>query len=97
MNETIIAVYERGVLRPLQPLELPDHACVQVKIIKQPSRIQKERRRVQRALLNAGVIGPRTSVGSIPQVSEAQMDAASRSLAAGGPLSELIIMERNGR
>jgi len=97
MSETIAAVYEQGVLRPLQPLELPDHARVQVKIITQPSRAQKERRRVQRALLNAGVISPRTPAGSIPQVSETQMDAASRSLAAAGPLSELIIAERDGR
>ena len=36
MNTTFIAIYEGGVLRPLTPLSLPEHARVQVKIVKSP-------------------------------------------------------------
>jgi len=33
MSETIAAVYERGVLRPLTPLVLPERTHVQIQII----------------------------------------------------------------
>ena len=97
MRETIAAVYEQGVLRLLKPLQLPEHTRVQVQITLPSSRGQKERQRVRQALLDAGVIRPRPPMGPIPQVSETQLAAASRALAAAGPLSELIIAERDGR
>jgi predicted DNA-binding antitoxin AbrB/MazE fold protein len=36
MNQTITAVYENGVLRPLTPLDLPNWACVRVQIETSP-------------------------------------------------------------
>ena len=33
--ETIIAIYEQGVLRPLSPLQLPEHALVRVQVVEQ--------------------------------------------------------------
>lgn len=97
MIETIAAIYEEGVLRPLSPLLLPEHARVQIQIIAQMPAAQQERQRVRQALLDAGVIQPRPSTEPIPAISEAQAAAAANSLAAAGPLSELIVAERDGR
>ncbi|MDZ4779807.1 MAG: antitoxin family protein [Planctomycetia bacterium] len=32
MSQTFSAIYEDGVLRPLTPVEIPDHAIVQVTV-----------------------------------------------------------------
>ena len=57
--------------------------------------IQKEQ--VRQALLDAGVIQPCPPVESVQPVSEAQLIKAANALAAAGPLSELVIAERDGR
>jgi predicted DNA-binding antitoxin AbrB/MazE fold protein len=97
MSETIAAVYERGILRPLTPLVLPEHTSVQIQIVAPVPAEQDERRQVRRALLDAGVIRPRPPADPIQPVSEAQLAAAADALSAAGPLSELIIAEREGR
>jgi len=97
MSETIAAVYERGVLRPLTPLVLPERTHVQIQIIAPVPTAQEERRQVRQALLDAGVIRPRPPADPIQPVSEAQLAAAADALAAAGPLSELVIAEREGR
>lgn len=58
---------------------------------------EQERQRVLQVLLAAGVIHPRPLAELIAPVSEAQLDAAARALAAAGPLSEEIMAEREGR
>ena len=57
----------------------------------------EERCRVRQALLDAGVIRPSPPAEPIPPVSEAELEAAAKTLAAAGPLSELVIAERDGR
>ena len=37
MERTVAAVYENGVLRPLEPLDLPEHQQVQVTVLEPPS------------------------------------------------------------
>ncbi len=59
--------------------------------------IQKERHKVRQALLDAGVIQPRPPVKSVQPISEAQLTKAANALATAGPLSELVIAEREGR
>jgi len=97
VSETIVAIYERGVLRPLTPLGLPENARVQIQIVAQPPAVDEERRRVRQALLDAGIIRPRPPAEPAQPVSEAQLAEAAAALAAAGPLSELIIAERDGR
>jgi hypothetical protein len=58
---------------------------------------QEERQQVRQALLDAGVIQPRPPTEPILTISEAQIAAAANSLAAAGPLSKLIVAERDGR
>jgi len=97
MKETIAAIYEQGVLRPLTPLALPERTHVQIQIVALIPAVQEEHHQVRQALLDAGVIRLRPPTGPIPLVSEAQLAAAANALAAAGPLSELIIAEREGR
>jgi len=97
MGETISVVYERGVLRPLKPLLLPDRARVEIQIMAQSLDAEDERQRVRQALLDAGVIRPRSQAEPVQPVSEEQLLGAAIALAEAGPLSELVIAERNGR
>ena len=96
MNGIITAIYENGVLRPLTPLALPEHAQVELQILKQPTG-EEEREKVRQALIIAGIIRPRPVTETPPSVSETTLAAAAQSLGQAGPLSDLIIAEREGR
>ncbi len=96
MSEIVTAIYEQGVLRPLTPLSLPENARVQIQIIEQLSNTE-ERQRVRQALLEAGVIRPQALVEPVEPVTEAELIAAAKALAVAGPLSELILAERDER
>ena len=97
MDRTIAAIYEQGVLRPLTPLVLPERTRVQIQIVVSPPAVREERHRVRRALLDAGVIRPRPPAEPVRPVLETQLVAAANALAAAGPLSEVVIAEREGR
>lgn len=97
MSDTISAIYERGVLRPLSPLLLPERTHVQLQIVTLDSPDDGERQRVRQALLEAGVIRATVSSEPVAPVAEAQLTAAARALAVAGPLSEDIIAERDER
>jgi predicted DNA-binding antitoxin AbrB/MazE fold protein len=97
MNESITVIYEGGVLRPLQPLVLPEHTRLEVQIVRRRRSPGNQRKAVYDALQTAGVIGAQAPVENLPFISEAQLAAAARDLAVGGSLSELIIAEREGR
>lgn len=97
MSQSVAAIYERGILRLLTPLTLPDHTRVQVQIVAPAPDDQEERQRVRQVLLDAGVIRQRRPAAPVQPVSEAQLAASADALAEAGPLSELIIAEREGR
>ena len=97
MSEIITAVYERGVLRPLKPLNLPEQAQVEIQIVASTSASKEEKQQVREALLEAGVIRRWPDLTPVEPVSETDLEAAARSLAAAGSLSELILAEREGR
>ncbi len=94
MNETVTAVYEHGVLRPLMPLHMPEQTHVQICIL---AEVAPDRQRVRQVLLDAGIIRSREAEEPAELVSEAQIESAARALAAAGPLSELILAERGER
>jgi hypothetical protein len=83
----------------LASLSLPEHTRVQIQNVAESPAVRKneERRRVRQALLDAGVIRPQPQVDPLQPISEAQLAAASEALAMAGPLSELIIAEREAR
>jgi predicted DNA-binding antitoxin AbrB/MazE fold protein len=97
MAETITAVYEKGVLRPLTPLALPESSRVEIQIMGPAADPQDERQQVRQALQDAGLVRRQPATQPVKVVSEAQLAAAADSLAQAGPLSQLIIDERNGR
>ena len=99
MNESIAVIYEGGVLRPLQPLALPERTRLEVQLV-------RRRRRAGRPASSwlTTPCKPRASSASascrprdLPTISEAQLAAAACDLSVAGPLSELIIAEREGR
>ncbi len=97
MITTVEAIYKQGILHPLKPLSLPEQTRVQIQITGQTPAKKSERPRARQALLKAGIIQPRHSVESKDSVSEAELSAAAHSLAAAGPISELIIADRDKR
>ena len=98
MTETIAAICEQGVLRPLTPLSLPEHTRVQIQIVVQTSAAHRDARQlVRQALLEAGVIQPRPPADPVQVVSEARLAEAANALAVAGPLSELIIADRHSK
>lgn len=100
MNSTVMAIYENGVLRPLAPLALPEHARVQIQVrqVLTPTDAAVHRRQVREALVAAGLSlpSPPPPPASSP-ISEERREELARLFAAGRPLSELIIEEREGR
>ena len=97
MSTTFTAIYEQGVLRPLRPLSLPEHATVELRIVPRTARAEKKfahRQQVYEALLAAGLIVPQPVSEPARPVSEAELTAAAKDLALAGPISELIIAER---
>lgn len=102
MTETITAIYEHCVLRPTTPLDLPEHAKVQVTVVATTSAdVQKiTRMRVEQALAAAGLLAPKTSPPTdIQPLSEEERIALARRMGATGgtPLSEILIEEREDR
>lgn len=102
MNSTVMvmAIYENGVLRPLTPLALPEHTRVQVHVrpVLAPTDAAEHRRQVREALVEAGLSlpSPPPPPASSP-ISAERREELARLFAAGRPLSELIIEEREGR
>lgn len=100
MSQTITAIYENGVLRPLTPLALPDRSEVRIRVeaAPEPPDAETHRRQVDVVLLTAGMMVPRTSPDRIqPPLSDAERDALARNIPVARPLSELILEERDGR
>lgn len=94
MNDTITVVYENGVLRPLTPLSLPEHTRIEIQIVEQANTATAEREQVRQVLLAAGIIRFQTMTEPVQPVSETALAAAAQSLGQAGPLSDLIIAER---
>jgi predicted DNA-binding antitoxin AbrB/MazE fold protein len=101
MAEIVTAVYEKGVLRPLQPLNLRERQTVRLQIFPEESVIQDEPDEVEeviQSLVAAGLMRPRPKRGTPPPdpVSEEERRRLADIMgkAPGKPLSEIIIEER---
>ena len=102
METTINAVYENGVLRPLTPLALPEHAEVEISIRTQTPDVddaEAHRRRVHNVLTAAGLRFPTAAEADMLEglLSEEERQRLAQRLPAGQPLSEIIHDEREGR
>ena len=94
MAEIVTAVYEKGVLRPLQPLNLEEQQTVRLQVL--PEEPDNEIEEVIQALVEAGLLTPPPGHSEIDPVSEEERRELAEALgqAPGKPLSEIIIEER---
>lgn len=99
MNNPVLAIYEKGVLRLLTPLSLPEQTQVQVYV--QPQSTLPEaiahRRQVHEILLAAGLSLPSSLPPTSSSLSAERRAELAQLFATGRPLSELILEERAGR
>ena len=96
MAEVISAVYEKGMLRPLQSLNLRERQKVRIQVIAEES-TDDEGADAVRVLVAAGLMQPKPK-GKLPPdpvpAEERQRLADLMGNAPGKPLSEIIIEER---
>ena len=101
MAEIVTAVYENGMLRPLQPLNLRERQMVRLQIVQEEPVVQEEPDEIEeviQSLVASCLMRPRPNRGTPPPdpVSEEERrrlaDITGR--APGKPLSEIIIEER---
>ena len=100
MTQTVTAVYEHGVLRPLTPLHLPEHSQVEIEVRMLDSALdaQAQREQVRAALDAAGILAP-VAPAAVSPLSEAERAALAEQLVVPGatPLSQIIIDDREER
>ena len=100
MAETVTAVYEHGVLRPLTPLHVPEHSQVEIEIrtIHSAPDVQARREQVRAALDAAGILAPVAPSAMLP-LSETERAALAEQLAVPGatPPSQIIVEDRDER
>jgi predicted DNA-binding antitoxin AbrB/MazE fold protein len=96
---TIEAIYENGVLRPLQPLHLAEHSRVEVSIqvVTEADSLEHQQRRVRALLVAAGLMLPEntTPKPSAGLFSEEERRQFAEQLPPARPLSEMILEERD--
>ncbi len=94
MAEIVTAVYEKGVLRPLHPLNLRERQTVRVQVLPEepPGKVEQ----VIQALVEAGLLIPPPGHSKVGPISEEERRELAQTLsqAPGKPLSEIIIEER---
>jgi len=98
MRQMITATYTRGVLQPTQKLNLAEHETVHLWLVRPAEDIeQSEAARALGALRAAGLVQPPSGAPPADPVPAARRQELARILAEGGPLSEVIIEDREQR
>ena len=101
MRQRITAIYEDDVLRPLSQLELPEHSQVEIDIHQVSSATDRptHRDQINQALVKAGLSLPSidTTALSATQLSPERREELARLFTVGGPVSEFISEDREGR
>jgi len=96
MSTQATAIYEDGVLRLLTPVSLPERARVRVQILTDEE-ADDELHRAEAALIATGLVKPLKPPVGLKTVSQARRAELAHLYATGGPLSDVIIAERDGR
>ena len=95
--QTVPAIYEDGRLRPLEPLDLPEHTRVQVTVAVAEDTSEISDQELDILLVAAGLqIAEMPSDGEQPLSREA-LDALIREIGPGVALSQAILEDRDGR
>ncbi|MBC8446985.1 MAG: antitoxin family protein [Chloroflexi bacterium] len=96
MSTQATAIYERGVLRLLTPIALPERARVRIQIL-EDQHAEDDLRRAEAVLIATGLVRQLKPPPDLKTVSKARRVELARLYANGGPLSEVVIAERDGR
>jgi predicted DNA-binding antitoxin AbrB/MazE fold protein len=94
MAEIVTAVYEKGMLRPLSPLNLNEQQTVRLQIL--PDQAVAEGDEAIQRLIAAGLLTPPPGQSEVEPLSELERRELAETLGQtpGKPLSEIIIEER---
>lgn len=90
------AIYEKGTLRLLTPVSLPERARVRVQI-QEEDKMSDDVQRAIAILEASGLVKPLKQPQGAKTITPARRAELAHLYAAGGPLSEVIIAERDGR
>lgn len=95
-DTTVTAIYENGMLRLLSPLPLPERT--RVRLVIQQLDASDEMRRAEQVLAATGLVtAPGGAAPNLAPGSELRLAETAERYAVGGPLSEVIIAERDAR
>jgi len=100
MTQRVTAIYEDGVLRPLSPLKLTEHSKVEIAVYQSSPQNdeQTHREMVDRILLDSELWSPAHNSSEISEpLSDQRRQELADLLAVGGPLSDVINEDREGR
>ena len=94
MSAIVTAIYENGILRPLEPLSLQEHQTVRLQIL--PEAVADPTEQVIQSLIEAGQLTPPPGYSDVEPVSEEDLTKTAEILgqATSKPLSEMIIEDR---
>jgi predicted DNA-binding antitoxin AbrB/MazE fold protein len=96
MSTQAVAIYENGVLRLLTPVSLPEWTRVRVEILAEEE-AESDLCRAEAALVAAGLVKPVSLPLGLRTVPPARRAELARLYATGGPLSAIVIAERDGQ
>lgn len=101
---TVTAVYEKGILRPVQRLNLREKQTVQIQILLPESNelpdiateAEQENKRIIQSLVDAGILTPPAGQTDVEPMTEPERRALAEEMGRmpGKPLSEIIIEDR---
>ena len=94
MNGNIAVVYEQGVLRPLHALNLPDYTRLEIRIVNAFDEATTEADKAYHVLCQAGLVEPVRLVHVDP-LPERELQRAADAFGQAGPLSEVVIAQRD--
>lgn len=99
MNQNIQAIYKNGVLRPLQPLDLPEDEIVEIDVRDVTSNGAKRHRdEVSKVLREAGLTSPlKFPVTEKDILSEEERRRLGKLFSGERPLGEYINEDREAR
>lgn len=94
MPQSIMAVYEHGLLRPLEPLSLPESLKVRIQIVPEPA-VDKADEVIQ-FLVKMGILTPPSNPSQPSSISKTERRKLADTLAknATQTLSEIVIEDR---
>lgn len=94
MSEIITAVYENGILRPLDPVTLAEHQTVRLHIISAQEAENVEQ--IFQTLYEAGILTPPQGFSEYEPVPDEEQHKLAKVLgkATNRPLSEIVIEDR---